>query len=60
MVSRENAVIAASIALAFVLLYALTETNTLTSTSGSAVVLLGVGVVLPTLLNELLNRRENA
>lgn len=59
MVSRENAVIAASIALAFVLLYALTETNTLTSTSGSAVVLLGVGVVLPTLLNELLDRQGN-
>lgn len=58
MVSRENTVIAACIALAFVVLYALSTTNTLSSTTASAAVVLGVGVVLPTLVNEFLDRRE--
>jgi len=58
MVSRENKVIAACIALALLVLYVLSETNTLSSPSASAVVLLGIGVLLPTLINEFLGRRE--
>jgi len=58
MVSRENKVIAACIALALLVLYVLSGTNTLSSSSASAAVLLGIGVLLPTLINEYLSRRE--
>ncbi|GAB7011955.1 hypothetical protein [Halolamina salina] len=57
MVSRENTVIAACIALAIASLYV---ANTLTTLQQwqSAGLILGVGVLLPTLVNEFLDGRE--
>jgi len=56
MVSRENRVIVACIASALVLLYLATELATL-PTWGSAAIVLGVGVVVPTLVNTYLDSR---
>ena len=53
MVSRENTIIAVCIALAIALLYGLNAVTTLAQWQSAAVVL-GVGVLLPTLLNEYL------
>jgi len=57
MVSRENTVIAGCIALAIASLYV---ANTLTTLQQwqSAALILGVGVLLPTLVNEFLDGRE--
>ena len=57
MVSRENAVIGACIALAVLLVFVLTETTDPPTWVASAVVL-GVGVVVPLLVNGYLDRRE--
>ncbi|GAB3418225.1 hypothetical protein GCM10027435_17920 [Haloparvum alkalitolerans] len=57
MVSRENRVIAACIVLAVLLLFALNAVTDPPSWATLAV-LLGVGVLVPTLVNEYLGRRE--
>lgn len=56
MVSRENKVIALFVALAFVTLAVVSEFVTQTSWLGAVVVLV-VGVVCPTLVNEYLDGR---
>jgi hypothetical protein len=58
MVSRENKVIALFVALAFVVLAAVSEFASPASWVGAAVVLV-VGVVLPTLVNEYLDSRAS-
>jgi len=57
MLSRETTITLSFIALAAVLLYV---ANGLTTppTWASALILLGVGVVVPTLINEYLDRQE--
>ena len=57
MVSRENGVIAAYVAVTVLLLYVVTETAT-PPTWVTAALLLGIGVVAPTLTNEYLDRRN--
>ncbi|MDS0284227.1 hypothetical protein [Haloarcula onubensis] len=56
MVSRENTVIAAYLAVTLFLLYAVIETASPPVWVSSAI-LLGLGVVAPTLTNEYLDRR---
>lgn len=58
MVSRENTVIALCIALAFVTLAVVPESMTRTAWTGAAVVLV-VGVIVPTLVNEYLDSRAS-
>ena len=57
MVSRQNGVIAAYVAATLLLLYVVTETAT-PPTWVTAALLLGIGVVAPTLTNEYLDRRN--
>jgi len=57
--SRENAVTVSFIALAAVALFAVNELTTPPTWVGAAV-LLGVGVVIPTLVNEYLDRQEGS
>lgn len=58
MISRENMVIALFVALAFVALAVVSEFASPASWVGTVVVLV-VGVVLPTLINEHLGSRES-
>jgi predicted membrane channel-forming protein YqfA (hemolysin III family) len=58
MVSRENTVIALFVALAFLVLAVVPESMTRTAWTGAAVVLV-VGVVCPTLVNEYLDGRAS-
>ena len=55
MVSRENKVIIACIALAIGLLYVVTELTTIPQWAFAAIGI-GIGVVVPTLINEYLDR----
>lgn len=57
MVSRENKVIVAFIALAVVLLYIVSAVTTL-PTWGSAAIVIGVGVVIPVIINGYLDNRQ--
>ncbi|WP_435126476.1 hypothetical protein [Halobaculum sp. D14] len=57
MVSRENTVIVACIALAVVALFALAELTNPPTWAGGAV-LVGLGVLLPLLVNGYLDRRD--
>ncbi|MBP1987946.1 hypothetical protein [Halolamina salifodinae] len=57
MISRENAVIAVCITLSLVAVYAASAATTL-PTWGSIGIVIGVGVLLPTLLNEYLDRQS--
>ncbi|QKY20362.1 hypothetical protein B4589_008205 [Halolamina sp. CBA1230] len=59
MVSRENTIIAVCIALAIALLYGLNAVTTLAQWQSAAVVL-GVGVLIPTLVNEYLDGQNDA
>lgn len=57
MISRENKVIVAFIALAVLLLFVLAESTTLPTWAGGAV-LIGVGVLAPLLVNNYLDAKR--